>query len=123
MTRTDARQFSILFLSYTHTHAHAHSHASQSASTSEGPRDVLSEEQLSLLVWTRWVVRMLPYYRAQLRGVQQTVIRGEMKTDCLLNTAFCECVASAVQISKLCYVYFCVVHVLCDVLTDHYRCL
>lgn len=53
--------------------------------TSEGLRDELSEEQLSLLVWARWVVRMLPYYCAQLRGVQQVVIRGEKKASKLID--------------------------------------
>jgi hypothetical protein len=47
------------------------SHLTPPVGTSEGPRDGLSEEQLSPLVWARWVVRMLPYYRAQLRGVQR----------------------------------------------------
>jgi hypothetical protein len=69
------------------------------ASTSEGPRDVLSEEQLSVLVWTRWVVRMLPYYRAQLRVVQQTMIRGEMKEHRLLKTAILGCGVKALRIS------------------------
>lgn len=60
MKRTDARQFCLT------------SRRAQIplVGTSEGPRDGLSEEQLSLLVWARWVVPMLPYYRAQLRGVQ-----------------------------------------------------
>jgi hypothetical protein len=75
MTRTNARQFSVLYFSLSYTHKHTHRHLTESASTSEGSRDVLSE-QLSLLLWTRWVVRMLLYYRAQLRGVQQTMIRG-----------------------------------------------
>jgi len=47
-------------------------HTSPLVGTSEGPRDVLSKEQLSLLVWTRWVVRMLPYCLAQLRAAQRT---------------------------------------------------
>jgi hypothetical protein len=60
MKRSDARQFFVFFVT---------PHGER---TSEGPRDGLSEEQLSLLVWARWVVRILPYYCAQLRGEQKT---------------------------------------------------
>jgi hypothetical protein len=46
-------------------------------------------------------------------GCTANMIRREMKTARLLNTAFRGCTVRVVQISKRCYVYLCV-HALCD---------
>ena len=100
-----------LSLWHTHTHipahAHARTHLTESASTSEGPRDVLSEEQLLLLVWTRWVVRMLPYYRAHLRGVQQTWSGVKWKQAGCLTLLFTGELRELCKISKLLFLFVC----------------
>jgi hypothetical protein len=134
MTRTDARQFSLLSLSLslsnTHTHTHTHTH------TQTPHRERMYFRGLyGCVVWGAAVSSSLdqmggPHATLLPRtteGCTANMIRREMKTGRLLNTAFRGCAARAVQIWKLCYVYllFCLFVCTCFMwlLADQDRCL